>query len=475
MSVISLQIGQCGNQLGASLLNQLFLECRGTERMGCFFEPAAGATAEKPHSHASSASGLQLEPSPGEGLAKHQPGWYARCCMIDTEPKAIEKARELAVKTPRALPGWRYNPAYQVVGQRGAGNNWAIGFHEHAHNMSEKIQMCVRRACDACDRLAGFLVLMSLAGGTGSGVGTYTCALLRDLYPSVFILCVSVSPYSTGEVIVQNYNAVLALSRLHASSDGVLMLANDGVHKICRQRMALDKISLHNLNEVLAQQLSAVLTPCRVDQPVFRMADMCQHLCSHPDYKLLRLYSLPQLASGRREYSSYLWSGLMHPLCQMLRTSCASEDGIDWSPHTVGSSGVNTRTRSSTYTAVASLLISRGKGSSLVDTSEFQTDASLHCTWAQRPFQAWTCERAMSFSDKVCAVLSNTSACVPALKTFSSMAWRMYTSRAFLHQYTSHGMEESDFLQAFSNVEQTISNYESLQGSTTSIQDMGLT
>ena len=60
----------------------------------------------------------------------------------------------------------------------------------------------VRKEAEKCDRLGGFLSLLSLAGGTGSGVGAFVTQCLRDEFPNAFILNQVVSPYKMGEVIV---------------------------------------------------------------------------------------------------------------------------------------------------------------------------------------------------------------------------------------------------------------------------------
>ena len=60
----------------------------------------------------------------------------------------------------------------------------------------------VSREAEKCDRLGGFVALLSLAGGTGSGVGAYVTQCLRDEYPHAFILNQVVAPYHMGEVIV---------------------------------------------------------------------------------------------------------------------------------------------------------------------------------------------------------------------------------------------------------------------------------
>lgn len=37
---------------------------------------------------------------------------------------------------------------------------------------------------ERCDQFGGFLLLQSLAGGTGSGLGTYLTEQLREEYPA---------------------------------------------------------------------------------------------------------------------------------------------------------------------------------------------------------------------------------------------------------------------------------------------------
>lgn len=46
-------------------------------------------------------------------------------------------------------------------------------------------------------------------------------------------------PYRTGEVIVQNYNAVLTLSHLYQTADAIIVMENDELHKICSQLLGI--------------------------------------------------------------------------------------------------------------------------------------------------------------------------------------------------------------------------------------------
>ena len=57
-------------------------------------------------------------------------------------------------------------------------------------------------------------------------------------------------PYKTGEVIVQNYNAVLTLSHLYQTADAIVVMENDELHKICSQLLGIKVSSFHKVIEV---------------------------------------------------------------------------------------------------------------------------------------------------------------------------------------------------------------------------------
>jgi tubulin epsilon len=61
----------------------------------------------------------------------------------------------------------------------GAGNNWAHGHHGYGPQYREQLMEKLRRTAEGCDSLQSFLLLHSLGGGTGSGLGTYILGLLQ--------------------------------------------------------------------------------------------------------------------------------------------------------------------------------------------------------------------------------------------------------------------------------------------------------
>lgn len=65
--------------------------------------------------------------------------------------------------------------------------------------------------CDKCD---GILVIQSLGGGTGAGLGTYLTRTFREEFPELPLWNTVVWPYTSGEVVVQYFNCLLTLATL---------------------------------------------------------------------------------------------------------------------------------------------------------------------------------------------------------------------------------------------------------------------
>jgi len=81
-----------------------------------------------------------------------------------------------------------YNPENFYVSKHGggAGNNWGKGYDEGEKCQDEILDMIDREA-DGSDSLEGFVMTHSVAGGTGSGLGSFLLEALNDRYPKKLI------------------------------------------------------------------------------------------------------------------------------------------------------------------------------------------------------------------------------------------------------------------------------------------------
>ena len=61
-----------------------------------------------------------------------------------------------------------------------------------------------------------------------------------------------------------------------------------------------------------------------------------------------------------------------------------------------------------------------------------------------------------------CAALLNTPALINVLKNISTWFTEMFRRKAFLHHYTEEGMDEMEFTEAESNMNDLVSEYEAI-------------
>lgn len=119
-----------------------------------------------------------------------------------------------------------------ITGQSGSGNNWACGSHHYGPMYRDTLLEAVRRQAEDADSLQSFLLLHSLGGGTGSGLGSYMLGALADEYPDVYRFSVSVFPSEDDDVVTSPYNAMLSCAALAEHADCVMPVENQALMDI---------------------------------------------------------------------------------------------------------------------------------------------------------------------------------------------------------------------------------------------------
>lgn len=105
----------------------------------------------------------------------------------------------------------------------GAGNNWANGYTQGLAVQEQMLDM-INREADGSDSLEGFFLCHSIAGGTGSGLGSCLLEKLNDYFPKKLITSFSVFPNTeeVSDVVVQPYNSILTMHRLVEHADATV-------------------------------------------------------------------------------------------------------------------------------------------------------------------------------------------------------------------------------------------------------------
>ncbi|KAK6260588.1 hypothetical protein SCA6_015062 [Theobroma cacao] len=240
--IITLQVGQCGNQIGMEFWKQLCLE------------------------HGISKEGI-LEDFATQGGDRKDVFFYQaddqhyipRALLIDLEPRVINGIQNSEYRN-------LYNHENIFVSDHGggAGNNWASGYHQ-GKGVEEDIMDMIDREADGSDSLEGFVLCHSIAGGTGSGMGSYLLETLNDRYSKKLVQTYSVFPnqMETSDVVVQPYNSLLTLKRLTLNADCVVVLDNTALNRIAVERLHLSNPTFVQTNSLVSTVMSASTTTLR--------------------------------------------------------------------------------------------------------------------------------------------------------------------------------------------------------------------
>ena len=109
------------------------------------------------------------------------------------------------------------------------------------------------------------MLLHSIAGGTGSGLGSYLLERMNDRYPKKLIQTYSVFPDTSGgdSVVVNPYNSLLAMRRLTENADSVVVLDNGALSRIAADRLHLQEPSFQQTNQLVSTVMCASTTTLR--------------------------------------------------------------------------------------------------------------------------------------------------------------------------------------------------------------------
>merc|ERR1712070_603050 len=217
--LITVQVGQCGNQVGARFWD-LALREHAAHAKGGKFDTSMSSVFRNVDTRYEDPKEIPV----GDG---RQPirSLKARAVMVDMECGVVNKLM-------RSPIGEIFDSKTTITDVSGAGNNWAHGNAVYGPQYRESILESMRRTAEFCDSLQSFFVLHSLGGGTGSGVGSYILELLADEYPTTYRFSTPIFPSADDDVITSPYNSMLTLKALTDYADCVLPMENQALYDI---------------------------------------------------------------------------------------------------------------------------------------------------------------------------------------------------------------------------------------------------
>ena len=214
--LITVQIGQCGNQVGCKFWEMALKEHAAANPKGVYDEAMSSFFRNVDTRYDDPE---EIGVGDGQGLIR---SLKARAVIVDMEEGVVNA-------TLQGPLGDLFDSRQFLADTSGSGNNWAHGHEWYGPKYREELLEKIRRPAEFCDSLQSFFLMHSMGGGTGSGLGTYVAEMLADEFPDVYRFSSVVFPSVDDDVVTSPYNSVLAIEKLNEHVDCVLPVDNSAL------------------------------------------------------------------------------------------------------------------------------------------------------------------------------------------------------------------------------------------------------
>ncbi|KAI6242540.1 Tubulin beta chain [Aphelenchoides fujianensis] len=425
--IVHLQTGQCGNQIGAK-----------------FWQVISDEHGIAPDGSYEGENDLQLERINVYYNEAQHAKYVPRAILVDLEPGTMDSIRSSEY-------GEIFRPDNFVFGQSGAGNNWAKGHYTEGAELVDNVLDVVRKEAEGCECLQGFQLTHSLGGGTGSGMGTLLISKIREEYPDRIMSSFSVVPSpKVSDTVVEPYNATLSVHQLVENTDETFY--NEALYDICFRTLKLQNPNYGDLNHLVSMTMSGVTTCLRF--PGQLNADLRKLAVNMVPFPRLHFFMPGFSPLSAKNVASYRAATVAELTQQMfdaknMMAACDPRHGR--------------------YLTVAAIF--RGRMSMREMTNVQVKNSSYFVEWVPNNVKTAVCDIPPRGLKMSATFIGNSTAIQELFKRISEQFNAMFRRKAFLHWYTGEGMDEMEFTEAESNMNDLISEYQQYQDATVDEQD----
>lgn len=419
--IINLQVGQCGNQIGSK-----------------FWQTICGEHGLDPTGKYVGKNDLELQRMDvyfNEAEGKYIP----RAICVDLEEGVTDQMRA-------SSHSQLFNPSNFITRTSGAGNNWAKGHYTDGAEIAEEVLEVLRKEAEKCECLQGFQLLHSLGGGTGSGLGTLLLSKIREEFPDRMICTFSVLPSpKVSDTVVEPYNATLSLHQLIENADQVMCIDNEALFDICMRTLKIASPTYGDLNHLVSLVMSGITSSFRF--PGQLNSDLRKLSVNLVPFPRLHFFTVGFAPLASRATSSFKQTSVAELTQQIFDPKCLMA-ACD--------------TKAGKYMTAAAIF--RGK----VSTKEVETQMRLvqqkqtaqFVEWIPNNIKSSVCNVAHPGLSMSATFLGNSTAMKDLFLRVGDTFSSMFKRKAFVHWYTSEGMDEMEFTEAESNMNDMIAEYQ---------------
>jgi tubulin beta len=426
--IVHLQTGQCGNQIGSKFW-EIISDEHGVDQTGQYVGN----------------NDLQLERIDVFYNEASGGKYVPRAVLVDLEPGTMDSIR--------AGPyGQLFRPDNFIFGQSGAGNNWAKGHYTEGAELVDSVLDVVRKEAEGCECLQGFQITHSLGGGTGAGMGTLLLSKIREEFPDRMLSTFSVVPSpKVSDAVVEPYNATLSVHQLVENSDETFCIDNEALYDICFRTLKLTTPTYGDLNHLVSFVMSGITTGLRFPgQLNSDLRKLAVNLVPFPRLHFFMVGFAPLSSRGSQQYSALTVPELTQQMFDAKNMMAASDP------------------RHGRYLTVAAFF--RGRMSMKeVEEQMYNVqnkNSSYFVEWIPQNIKTAVCDippRGLKMSS---TFIGNSTAIQDLFKRINDQFTAMFRRKAYLHWFTGEGMDEMEFTEAESNMNDLVSEYQQYQDAT---------
>merc|ERR1712077_6209 len=249
----------------------------------------------------------------------------------------------------------------------------------------------------------------------GSGMGTLLISKIREEYPDRIMNTFSVVPSpKVSDTVEEPYNATLSVHQLVENTDETYCIDNEALYDICFRTLKLTTPTYGDLNHLVSLTMSGVTTCLRF--PGQLNADLRKLAVNMVPFPRLHFFMpgfAPLTARGSQQYRALTVPELTQQMFGIQNKN--SSYFVEWIPNNI-------------KTAVCDIP-----------------------------------PRGLKMS---ATFIGNSTAIQELFKRISEQFTAMFRRKAFLHWYTGEGMDEMEFTEAESNMNDLVSEYQQYQEAT---------
>jgi len=418
--VLSLNVGQCGIQLGYTIWEQYCAE-HGITVKG-----------DNPSTHDDGTFQCFFEET---GAGQYVP----RNLMVDLEPNVIDDVKNSKYSAI-------FHPEFLLSGKEDAANNFARGHYTVGKEMIDKVNDRLRKMVDNSDNVQGFFINHSVGGGTGSGLGALILERIAVDYRKKSKIGFEIYPSPTiSTCVVEPYNALLTTHWLLDHTEISVVLDNEAIYELCQRWLDIQRPSYDNLNRLITKTVSSMTASLRFEGELnVDLNEFQTNLVPFPRLHFMITSMAPITTPDKIKTMSQEIKNITES-CFSAQNFFTKIADFDSEEDKYMALSLNFRGTVQSKEANATVQwLKTNKKCTFVEWCPTGVKVGLN----ERPPAVLECDDVADVKNNVCLIGNNTAISRVFSERISKKYDLMYSQRAFVHWYVGEGMEEGEFAEA---------------------------